>query len=125
MEKKSPPSKSAEQFIIRFPDGMRDQIAAAAKAHGRSMNAELVARLVKSFNPIEDEDDVLRAVHAIIRYSAKFNVDVTVNFSGSPESTVAKAIRNGSLPADATPDDLSEPKVEKARTRGVPRKPKR
>lgn len=35
--------------MLRFPDGMRDRVAEAAKAHGRTMNAEIVHRLEKSF----------------------------------------------------------------------------
>ncbi|KAA9181991.1 MULTISPECIES: Arc family DNA-binding protein [Delftia] len=45
MSKDLPPSRTADQFVVRFPDGMRDQIAALAKANNRSMNAEIVARL--------------------------------------------------------------------------------
>lgn len=44
-----PPSRTAEQFVVRFPDGMRDRIAEAAKANNRSMNAEIVARLEQTF----------------------------------------------------------------------------
>lgn len=39
-------------MLIRIPPGMRDRIAGAAKDAGRSMNAEVIARLEKSF-----EDD--------------------------------------------------------------------
>ncbi|WP_257835238.1 Arc family DNA-binding protein [Burkholderia glumae] len=49
MEKKPYPSETQERFIVRFPDGMRDRIAEAAKANNRSMNAEIVARLEQSF----------------------------------------------------------------------------
>ena len=49
MSKDLPPSRSAEQFVVRLPDGMRDRISDAAKAAGRSMNAEIVARLQASF----------------------------------------------------------------------------
>lgn len=35
--------------MLRLPPGMRDRIAAAAKAANRSMNAEIVARLEASF----------------------------------------------------------------------------
>lgn len=35
--------------MLRFPDGMRDKIAAAAKENNRSMNAEIIARLEGSF----------------------------------------------------------------------------
>lgn len=42
-------SRHADKYIVRFPDGMRDKIAEAAKTAGRTMNAEIVARLQKSF----------------------------------------------------------------------------
>lgn len=48
------PSQLAERFQVRLPDGMRDRIAEAAKANNRSMNAEIVARLLGSF----DTDDL-------------------------------------------------------------------
>ncbi len=37
-------SKS-DGYILRFPDGLRDEIKAAALMNDRSMNAEIVARL--------------------------------------------------------------------------------
>jgi len=43
------PSEKQERFIVRLPDGMRDQIAEAAKSNNRTMNAEVVSRLQKSF----------------------------------------------------------------------------
>lgn len=54
MDKKPFPSETQERFIVRFPDGMRDRIADIAKANGRSMNAEIVARLQQSFEPPSD-----------------------------------------------------------------------
>lgn len=35
--------------MLRLPDGIRDRIAEAAKANNRTMNAELVARILQSF----------------------------------------------------------------------------
>lgn len=55
-EKKNYPSFQADQFNVRFPEGMRDKIAAIAKESGRSMNAEIIARLERSF-----ADEPLRA----------------------------------------------------------------
>lgn len=52
------PSRGSEQFVVRFPDGMRDRIRDAAEQNGRSMNAEIIARLEGSFEPgiaINDE----------------------------------------------------------------------
>lgn len=39
----------SDGFMLRFPDGMRDRIKAAADTAERSMNAEIVARLEESF----------------------------------------------------------------------------
>lgn len=39
------PSRTADQFVIRLPDGMRDRLKEAAHANGRSMNSEIVSRL--------------------------------------------------------------------------------
>lgn len=44
------PSRHLDQFLVRFPEGMRDRIAEAAKSNQRSMNAEIVDRLKKSFD---------------------------------------------------------------------------
>lgn len=59
MSKELPPSRTADQFVVRLPDGMRDKIAEAAKAAGRSMNAEIVFRLEQSFEapPAQAEPD--------------------------------------------------------------------
>jgi len=45
------PSSKQDQFVLRFPDGMRDKIKHAAAENGRSMNAEVVDRLERSFRP--------------------------------------------------------------------------
>lgn len=48
--------QAADKYIVRFPDGMRDRIAEAAKQNNRSMNAEVVARLQASFDPAPSAD---------------------------------------------------------------------
>lgn len=51
METKHPQdteSRHADKYIVRFPDGMRDQLKGAAKINNRTMNAEIVARLQAS-----------------------------------------------------------------------------
>ncbi len=37
--------QSADKYVLRLPDGMRDKLAALAKANDRSMNAEIVRLL--------------------------------------------------------------------------------
>lgn len=60
------PSRKLEQYIVRFPDGMRDRIKEAAKDNGRSMNAEIISRLEASFAKTDetgfDEHELSEAV---------------------------------------------------------------
>ncbi|WP_395008563.1 Arc family DNA-binding protein [Undibacterium sp.] len=42
-------SRESEKFQVRLPDGMRQKISVQAKLNGRSMNAEIIARLTSSF----------------------------------------------------------------------------
>ena len=41
---------SAEKFVVRFPAGVRDRIAEAARCSHRSMNSEIIARLILSLD---------------------------------------------------------------------------
>ncbi|GAA3997161.1 hypothetical protein GCM10022279_21030 [Comamonas faecalis] len=54
-DRASYPSETADKYVVRFPDGMRDMIAAAAKRNQRTMNAEIVARLAASFAVVDPE----------------------------------------------------------------------
>ncbi|AGN83362.1 YlcI/YnfO family protein [Pseudomonas putida] len=38
-------SREADKFVVRLPDGMRDQVAAAANADDRSMNSLIVTAI--------------------------------------------------------------------------------
>lgn len=42
--------RESDKFMLRLPDGMREDIALLAKANNRSMNAEIVHRLQESFD---------------------------------------------------------------------------
>ncbi|HDR9877444.1 TPA: Arc family DNA-binding protein [Burkholderia cenocepacia] len=52
------PSRSADQFVVRFPDGMRERIANEAKKNNRSMNAEIIARLDDSFSAPDESHTI-------------------------------------------------------------------
>ena len=41
-------SRTADKFVVRLPDGMRERIAEVARNHHRSMNSEIIARLEQS-----------------------------------------------------------------------------
>lgn len=38
-------AQEQDKFIVRLPDGMRDEIRESAAKNNRSMNAEIIARL--------------------------------------------------------------------------------
>lgn len=54
MTKKPYPSDKLDQYIVRFPNGMRDRIKAAATANSRSMNAEIIATLEEKYPQPEE-----------------------------------------------------------------------
>ena len=60
MEKKPQDTESrhADKYVVRFPSGMRDRIREASETSGRSMNAEIVARLQESFDGAGSASDV-------------------------------------------------------------------
>ena len=49
-EVKVPGSRTADKFVVRLPDGMRQKIADVAKNYHRSMNSEIVSRLEQSLH---------------------------------------------------------------------------
>lgn len=94
------PSRGADQFNLRLPDGMRDQIKAAADQSGRSMNAEIISRLEASFAPAglkasdKDESDaialfasgLMQAMHYGKEIGRMVKVEVNVSDDLKPES---------------------------------------
>lgn len=55
------PSQTQDKFTVRFPDGMRDEIAKRAEKNGRSMNSEIIDMLkfVMAVRPIWVDNDEL------------------------------------------------------------------
>lgn len=49
-------SRTADKFVVRLPDGMREKVAQAARNTHRSMNSEIIARLEESLNTTEMEE---------------------------------------------------------------------
>lgn len=45
MGRKGFPSDKQDQYMLRFPDGMRDELKRLAAENNRSMNAEIISRL--------------------------------------------------------------------------------
>jgi hypothetical protein len=55
-----------DKYILRLPDGMRDRIRTAADDNNRSMNAEIVARLGKSFVDERVQEDYSRRINWLL-----------------------------------------------------------
>ena len=87
MSQKSPPSRVADQFVARFPEGLRAELANVAHANGRSMNAEIVFRLRASLNGFDYTALPSQVVQA---------VEVTMAASGlSQEEALTKLVLAG------------------------------
>ncbi len=43
------PSRKLDQYIVRFPQGMRDKLKEEAAKNNRSLNAEIIDRLEETF----------------------------------------------------------------------------
>lgn len=43
-------SRTADKFVVRLPEGMREKLAEVARNHHRSMNSEIISRLEDSMN---------------------------------------------------------------------------
>lgn len=57
------PSAKQDQYVLRLPDGMREQLKTEAAQNGRSLNAEIVARLEASIiGGNGSTDDTINAV---------------------------------------------------------------
>lgn len=64
--------RGSDQVKLRLPDGMRDDLKKEAKVNGRSMNAEIIARLKKCFAMDTEEDsDIIKNVNVVIAHIEK------------------------------------------------------
>lgn len=64
MEQKDDKSvgRESDKFMLRLPDGMRERISDLAKRNGRSMNAEIVARLDSALSGASTENHLVSTV---------------------------------------------------------------
>lgn len=60
--------RGADQYTVRFPDGLRDRIKAAADENNRSMNAEIVATLEEKYPPDDPIKALLNSAAEVMAY---------------------------------------------------------
>lgn len=51
-------SREADKFVVRLPEGMRDQVAKAANADDRSMNS-LIVKAIREYLDLQQRQQVL------------------------------------------------------------------
>lgn len=51
--------RDADKFLVRLPEGLRDQIKTTADENFRSMNSEIVFRLAQSYHAETKKADAL------------------------------------------------------------------
>lgn len=51
-------SRTADKFVVRLPDGMRDQVNAAATADDRSMNS-LIVKAIREYLDLQQHQKAL------------------------------------------------------------------
>jgi hypothetical protein len=61
------PSQLLDKIIIRVPDGMRERIKRAADANGRSVNAELLVLLDKTYPEASLLDTCVQEIAEVLR----------------------------------------------------------
>ncbi|HLV16006.1 MAG TPA: Arc family DNA-binding protein [Pseudomonas sp.] len=60
-------SRTADKFVVRLPDGMRDKIAEAATTNERSMNSEIVGRISRTFHDDAERQIIIDSMHHLNR----------------------------------------------------------
>ncbi len=82
---------SEVRITLRLTDDVRDQIAAAATANGRSMNAEIVARIANSApeKTLRDEFATAALQGLLVRSSPQSLLDVSKEYNINPSEALA------------------------------------
>lgn len=113
-----------DQYQLRMPPGLRDRIKAAAEANNRSMNAEIIDRLEKTFEKksstpptdvtqnLEEIGETMRQQAALIeRLTDKLN-DVNLAFEIYREYFDGKIVDSKSKHSSDGPKPLSAKSVD-------------
>ncbi|RYD74393.1 MAG: Arc family DNA-binding protein [Verrucomicrobiaceae bacterium] len=94
MTKTPAPSRELDKFILRFPEGMREQLAVAAESSGRSMNAEVIYRLQR-FAQIENNLEASKQEFDLLK-----QVLITTNMAISSQQELIKMLAQSSDKSD-------------------------
>jgi hypothetical protein len=63
------PSRSLDKIIIRLPDGLKERIRRVAEQNDRSVNAELLVLLERTYPPETIIDEYIEHIVEVVRMS--------------------------------------------------------
>lgn len=77
--------KEYDKFVVRLPDGMRDEIAKKAESNGRSMNSEIIAA-IEAWISGSSEDISQKNVDRVVRIATQtFKEEILKNYNLVPK----------------------------------------
>ena len=101
-------SRTADKFVVRLPDGMRELIFDVAKENHRSMNSEIIDRLKKSLGAADVESGSVEvdgeghvwnpSVGMLVKTPAGMGSIQGVHYSSSSLDTVMIVVDGESYP---------------------------
>jgi len=114
------PSAKQDQFVLRLPDGMREQIKEKAEANSRSMNAEIVAAIEAALEQpdlsaaqlrqmLDDERDMVTKVEEMLEKQFDLIFDYrgivkTANGHVLQQASIIESLCTIILSMDAAPE---------------------
>lgn len=109
------PSSKQDQYMVRFPDGMRDKLKALADENGRSMNAEIVARLDVSLREVPRSDQLDLAELAQLRQDVRSLLQDNVRRAEDMKEIMERQIANAQADQDLVKALLEELRIARER----------
>lgn len=118
-ESKSQVSRDSDKFMLRLPEGMREAIANVAAQAGRSMNAEIVARLEASLKAARIAEQARDQDPLAAAYFAADTIELYAKVIRS--ALIRGKLKSGELPPlQEGDDDLANFEPQALKVEGAP-----
>ena len=104
-----------DKFMLRLPDGMRDSLKALADENGRSMNAEIVARLDVSLREVPRSDQLDLAELAQLRQDVRRLLQDNARRAEDMKEIMERQVANARVEQDLVKALLEELRIARER----------
>ncbi|MCU9529354.1 Arc family DNA-binding protein [Pseudomonas mosselii] len=101
-------SRTADKFVVRLPEGMREKIGEVAKVRHRSMNSEIIARLEESLAN-ENDDSKIQVYSDSLSTSEKLMLSAFRKLATSQQKALVDLI--SAKPVSKESEQVSESKA--------------